>query len=305
MSLQTSTGAEINLQHVRIQVVLVGEYIGVHVHQVFYNTTGAKRKCWYHLPQDDGRIITSFSCSLGVDTVFSEHGNASIFPCYLGRLRTTCHVDVTYLTTLREQHRIVIPSVFASVTSPYAGNVHIDPSGAIYYCNGCQQLPLTGVRYHCTECKDYDICLLCNEQRLHGTTHRLVAYNGEGRVSCSTPPAQADTPPLRIDIIVEGGAAAEVLSESHHVIDEVVMPEHDRLAIRLEDWRKGRLETDVVLRVDSNTTPPTDHPIVGLFQVMAEIKRMEEEGGQDEEIVKLSIAQQVPSAKTALIVFRV
>lgn len=34
-------------------------------------------------------------------------------------------------------------------------------------CNGCGGSPIEGIRYHCTECPDVDLCFGCESQRLH------------------------------------------------------------------------------------------------------------------------------------------
>ena len=39
------------------------------------------------------------------------------------------------------------------------------------HCNGCAMMPITGIRYRCTNCHDYDLCETCEAQQLHDKTH--------------------------------------------------------------------------------------------------------------------------------------
>lgn len=38
-------------------------------------------------------------------------------------------------------------------------------------CNSCGQVPIRGIRYHCANCADYDLCEGCESQGLHTRTH--------------------------------------------------------------------------------------------------------------------------------------
>jgi Ca2+-binding EF-hand superfamily protein len=38
-------------------------------------------------------------------------------------------------------------------------------------CNSCGQVPIRGIRYHCANCADYDLCEGCESQGLHTKTH--------------------------------------------------------------------------------------------------------------------------------------
>ena len=38
-------------------------------------------------------------------------------------------------------------------------------------CNGCNTLPIRGIRYRCTNCADFDLCELCEAQQIHDRTH--------------------------------------------------------------------------------------------------------------------------------------
>ena len=38
-------------------------------------------------------------------------------------------------------------------------------------CNGCSAIPIRGIRYHCTNCADFDLCELCEAQQIHDRTH--------------------------------------------------------------------------------------------------------------------------------------
>lgn len=38
-------------------------------------------------------------------------------------------------------------------------------------CNGCGMQPITGIRYHCANCWDYDLCEMCEAQQIHLKTH--------------------------------------------------------------------------------------------------------------------------------------
>jgi len=41
-------------------------------------------------------------------------------------------------------------------------------------CDGCNTHPITGVRYKCTVCRDYDLCAACESKDLHPATHALL-----------------------------------------------------------------------------------------------------------------------------------
>ncbi|KAL8794393.1 MAG: hypothetical protein Q9195_003092 [Heterodermia aff. obscurata] len=38
-------------------------------------------------------------------------------------------------------------------------------------CNGCNTLPIRGIRYRCTNCADFDLCEICEAQQIHDRTH--------------------------------------------------------------------------------------------------------------------------------------
>ena len=38
-------------------------------------------------------------------------------------------------------------------------------------CNGCGMQPIRGIRYHCANCWDYDLCESCEAQQIHHKTH--------------------------------------------------------------------------------------------------------------------------------------
>jgi hypothetical protein len=38
-------------------------------------------------------------------------------------------------------------------------------------CNGCDAMPIKGIRYHCANCLDFDLCELCEAKEVHPKTH--------------------------------------------------------------------------------------------------------------------------------------
>lgn len=38
-------------------------------------------------------------------------------------------------------------------------------------CNSCNTMPIQGIRYHCTNCLDYDLCEQCEAMQIHPKTH--------------------------------------------------------------------------------------------------------------------------------------
>lgn len=38
-------------------------------------------------------------------------------------------------------------------------------------CNACHMTPIRGIRYHCANCWDYDLCEACEHQQIHHKTH--------------------------------------------------------------------------------------------------------------------------------------
>jgi len=43
-------------------------------------------------------------------------------------------------------------------------------------CDGCQQSPITGVRFKCKVCNDFDLCASCEEKNVHPADHPLVKF---------------------------------------------------------------------------------------------------------------------------------
>src|SRR4051812_27369799 len=41
-------------------------------------------------------------------------------------------------------------------------------------CSGCNMSPLTGIRYKCQVCADYDLCAACEAKDLHPADHVLI-----------------------------------------------------------------------------------------------------------------------------------
>jgi len=46
-------------------------------------------------------------------------------------------------------------------------------------CDGCGMFPITGDRYWCMACKDYDLCAGCERSAVHDPTHLLVKAKAE------------------------------------------------------------------------------------------------------------------------------
>ena len=36
-----------------------------------------------------------------------------------------------------------------------------------FICDGCQNLPIRGIRYKCSKCPDYNICVSCMKKKVH------------------------------------------------------------------------------------------------------------------------------------------
>lgn len=62
-------------------------------------------------------------------------------------------------------------SVFPVTNSP--GEKVIIPGEAQgrVRCDGCNADPITGTRYKCLQCPDYDLCAKCEAQGTHGGQH--------------------------------------------------------------------------------------------------------------------------------------
>ena len=56
-------------------------------------------------------------------------------------------------------------------------NIGADNAKRQYYihrgvaCNACGTLPIQGIRYHCANCYDFDLCENCESQQIHNKTH--------------------------------------------------------------------------------------------------------------------------------------
>jgi len=46
-------------------------------------------------------------------------------------------------------------------------------------CDGCQQSPITGIRFKCRTCPDFDLCEACEAKNLHPADHPLVKFKVE------------------------------------------------------------------------------------------------------------------------------
>jgi hypothetical protein len=46
-------------------------------------------------------------------------------------------------------------------------------------CDGCQQSPITGIRFKCRTCDDFDLCETCEAKNIHPADHPLVKFKVE------------------------------------------------------------------------------------------------------------------------------
>jgi len=46
-------------------------------------------------------------------------------------------------------------------------------------CDGCQQSPITGVRFKCRTCPDYDLCEACEAKNVHPADHPMIKFKVE------------------------------------------------------------------------------------------------------------------------------
>jgi len=46
-------------------------------------------------------------------------------------------------------------------------------------CDGCQQSPITGVRFKCRACADYDLCEACEAKNVHPADHPMIKFKVE------------------------------------------------------------------------------------------------------------------------------
>ena len=44
-----------------------------------------------------------------------------------------------------------------------------------YICDGCGMAPIKGIRYHCTECEDFDYCEKCQAEKNHKEGHKFLS----------------------------------------------------------------------------------------------------------------------------------
>ena len=52
------------------------------------------------------------------------------------------------------------------------------PVGNCFTCNGCQEKGITGIRYKCSECEDFNFCENCEENKGH--PHAFLKFRGTG-----------------------------------------------------------------------------------------------------------------------------
>lgn len=50
-------------------------------------------------------------------------------------------------------------------------------------CDGCSKSPLTGVRYRCLQCADFDLCKSCRESGEHQNHLFVEIHNDEERLA--------------------------------------------------------------------------------------------------------------------------
>ena len=48
-------------------------------------------------------------------------------------------------------------------------------------CDGCDMFPITGFRYKCSTCSDYDLCHSCNTKGVHMISHSMERIYPTGK----------------------------------------------------------------------------------------------------------------------------
>jgi hypothetical protein len=56
-------------------------------------------------------------------------------------------------------------------------------------CDMCRVSPITGLRYKCTVCPDFDMCESCEAKRLHPADHPVIKLRSERHLPANLPPA--------------------------------------------------------------------------------------------------------------------
>jgi Zinc finger, ZZ type len=205
------------------------------------------RRVWHPAPtfgvtgsdiRGNGDIHNEICCDGCDKTVIGNRYKCASCPDY--DLCETCHADVDIHHDARhafyqlkwpirrdQRHRLVPHAPLYDNTVKLAA---LSGEHDGFYCDGCDESPITGPRFRCLECHDYDLCAACNAK---GAT-----VHSKGHIMLVIPRALPDKTPTT--------EKSETLIAE---LSEPVIPSvEDKKADLQRDLEKQKLQKEYILK---------------------------------------------------------
>jgi len=98
-------------------------------------------------------------------------------------VNTVCEItDVDGMPEQLKEIRLAFIEFLRTINVPEDKEVQ-GPAVHNHTCDGCEMAPIVGARYHCTICKDYDLCQTCEDNGVHDPTHDMMRVRVAERVN--------------------------------------------------------------------------------------------------------------------------
>jgi len=119
-------------------------------------------ECEEKSPQPAGEVHSNISCDV-----------CNVFPIVGARYQCTVCPDFD-LCAKCESTPNAHPPHHALVKHRQSAQRAVVHEGIT--CDGCQQSPITGIRFKCRVCPDYDLCTSCEAKDVHPADHPLIKF---------------------------------------------------------------------------------------------------------------------------------